>query len=397
MNVSKETAMDSLMVFNVKGSAISLSPITHGEIVSKEEENNIKAFRLAPFIDSSKREITRQDVPAISGNSFRGVGHRALFDLTMKILGISINDLFDMRVSEAEKRFVLLFLRVGGVASKGYSSVGGSSEEYRQLARVLSIVDLLGGCYHGHMIEGKLRMGFLYPLIQETAGTLVPSMTAFEKDGLPTLDDLKPATLRFMRKREPGEVIADEEDDSEATDDGTTGNGNTPPDKQKEGALFGFEVIPAGVRFTQDVTMLNAGENPGTMLALRAMLGLIKSNGTVGGSSGKGFGKIAITYQDKDDKDVGTTGDIEAYVNYVDKHRGEILAAIKELPETLKHVSKEQKAKAAKEKKAVKANAAANAADTDDPKPKDTRSRKPKDAKGSDMVPTIAESSGVVQ
>ncbi len=341
--MNKEDVLKSLSMYRVFGSALSLSPITHGEIVPEEERNNMTRFRVTPFICTSGNETKAIPVPTITGNPFRGISHRGVSDLTMKTLGLNLGDMAEKgEMSPLDSRLLTHFLRVGGSATKGQSPAGGSAEEYRQLKQGIPTVALYGGVYRGHMFEGLLRMGFLYVLTQETASILVPGINAEEKSLLPELNDLKLTELRFMRKREPGEVPEETVENGVDEEAVEKPEGKKKNEKAKEGSIFGFEVLPVGVRFVQEVILTNASENPGAMLALKAALGLIVANGTVGGNAAKGFGKVIISYKDEKGTPVGTMDDIAAYVDYVIEHKDEMIDTIKSIPKMLGSVPKKK-------------------------------------------------------
>jgi len=129
----------------------ALTPISHGD---EGTLSTITPFRRQRVYSEGEY----YDIPVVSGNSFRGgalrrKGMKRFCDL----LGLK-------KESLRAKPYYLLFN--GGALSKGDSDVSiGAKKEFR---RILPLVSIFGGGIDNMLLEGRMQIGFIYPIGKET-------------------------------------------------------------------------------------------------------------------------------------------------------------------------------------------------------------------------------------
>lgn len=268
------------------------------------------------------------DVPRISGNSWRGVWR----DVGASVL---VRQLFpDGAPHLTPSAFYFLFS--GGSLTKKTDQVATASAvtllqgttqrldvgAIRALGELLPSVALFGGAIGQTILPGKLQVGDLVPLCQETRHVVREALRDrcqtsvwdlrdiqqfSRKDdarGAPGLEflpaheqrQLEQPRTRSVTKRQPGLLG----DDQEAAWDAL---GEAPPVQTEEIAAragtaiqmrYGFETLAAGTEFDHWIALRDA-----TALELSALMLTIREWSrlpTIGGRSAQGWGRVLTTY-----------------------------------------------------------------------------------------------------
>lgn len=339
--------MKTLKVTRIAGTAVALTPISHGEISPEGVETNIIRFRRLPVLSKlPSGDIAENRVPVISGNAVRGLGRRLLFDTMVDALG-GRQKLEEYLPSDAKnKKLIWYFLRVGGTTEKGVKIQSTDYKTYIEMQEKIPTLALLGGNFQGHQFESSCRIGFMVALTEETKVFFREIMQGTESAGWKLIEETAEEIfgdkafpycsvysenigniytgrsckeIRYTRMREPG------------IEEGL-----------KEGSIYGIEVMPAGTMFGQ-LSVLCSDDEP-VKLAFKAMLALIQRRGILGGMCSKGHGMVKIRYSDID-----PDRDIKAFTEYCQDHENEIKEAVKSIPDALKYSSKDSKTNENKE------------------------------------------------
>lgn len=324
-----------LYVVVASGNAIALTPIVHGDVPSVQEarereegkrEGEPVYFRKQPFVIEDGGEEKRYMVPVCSGNMFRGISRRLLFDYTLGVLGKerSLADMFDNNYEQARR--VAYFLRVGGLTPDGTKAGNVEAGTYEDLRKNIPMLAVAGGVYMAHHFSGEMICGDAVPLAKELVPLLKKVIPPFAlpvpEDDLPALGDLIVYTARYSRRAEEERSGIDE----------------------KESMPYGVEALPAGTRLYQEMRLVTRRET--SVLAFKAMLYLLERYAHlkgIGGMTGKGHGKLLIKYKikegylNKELKDAGEPGPkhLEEYRKWLEENKNAVIDAIKNIPNKL--------------------------------------------------------------
>jgi len=129
----------------------AISPISHG---GEANFSNIQPFRTQKILFDG----TFYDVPVLSGNGYRGGQmRRPAMKAFIDLLGIKKSSL-------GKRAYYLLFS--GGSLSKGNDEV--SIVDKLALRRTMPLVSIFGGGVKNMLLEGRMQVGFVYPVGKET-------------------------------------------------------------------------------------------------------------------------------------------------------------------------------------------------------------------------------------
>lgn len=302
----------------IKGTALSLSPIVHNEVLeyrSSVEKGAAKKQRTMPFVCKNENGFDQiYRVPVVSGNSLRGIGRRLLMDHSFDILGYTVSDI----LKSADARRVAYMFYSGGLTPAGVSPKAVSVGTYDQIRVAIPFFGLLAGVYMGHHFEGCCKVGILVPITKETYPLYSESIPdSIDKDRLVSVDSLlTTSAIRYTRRATEEKV----------------------EDGDKEAMIYGTETIPAGTHFWHYNTCVTDSE--GAHLAFAAMFALLAQRGSVGGMTGRGHGQVSFSFQVE--KDGQTTAldirdSIERYDAFLVENSDTIKKSIAAIPEALKY------------------------------------------------------------
>lgn len=256
----------------------ALSSISHGQGVA----GTVQEFRREKIVQP---DGTVAEVPVVSGNGVRGVLRDISARITHRLLGEP-----DLPLA------VFDVLWSGGALMKAGSGSVLGSRQLRDLRALVPHVDLFGAAGGGRIIEGRLAVGKLVPLVAETAHVTPdagprPSMwDVMQVEEFSRQDDAKRPQLSGIiagalpTAGEQGSLLGD----VDPTPDLVRGDG---PAQQMR---YGAETIAAGTRFAWWLR-LDPWTTPLVEAQLRAALNEWVSTGAhVGGRSATGHGRLAF-------------------------------------------------------------------------------------------------------
>lgn len=330
--------MASIARHTATGSVTAMSPISHGTVPGKNaRKSNVMRLRRIPVILPPSAETEGRlvaEIPAISGNSIRGIGRELLFEETICALGLdkTFRDLPGL--SEQQARYVAYLLAKGGFTPNGAKIKNPSAiGAYLRVRQQIPMLGLLGGNYMGHGFEGALNINYMIPVIKETIRTNLakPEEGKTEAD-YPALADLETTGLddgvfiqRFTKNADPDYGLEmPEEVEATASD-------NNDSNDTRVRSIYQVEVIPAGTKLHHSMDVVVRAGEEGIFLAFRALVALLVERGRVGGLVGKGMGIVSMRYV-FDDGVEASVHDLSNYLDYLSTHRQEVIDAIVEIP-----------------------------------------------------------------
>lgn len=208
-------------------------------------------------------------VPVISGNAVRGLLRDISAGITFELLGRPELPLpvFD-------------FLWSGGALAKAGAGHAITTSELRELRRLVPHVGLFGGAGGGRIIEGRVQIGKMTPICQETAH-LLPAGAAGEGE-LPSIWDLTQIE-EFTRR--------DDAKRPQLTEQALADNGDSVDREVAQQMRYGIQTLAAGARLHWWLAM--SGVSDLEVAQLRATLGeWVRSGCHIGGRSATGHGRL---------------------------------------------------------------------------------------------------------
>lgn len=306
--------------YRFEGVATALSSISHGG----EHSGTTQFMRRERFVQADGRSI--EEVPVISGNALRGIWRDASGQLLWEELG---------RPELSLPVFHAIFS--GGALAKAGSAHVMANVKLRTLRELVPHVALFGAAGGGRIIEGKMQVGKLVPIVDETAH-LIPAAVRGSAAEHPSVwdvvqieqftrtDDAKRVSYAPMLAG-PRQLA---EQSALALAEPPEGEEKAPAQQMR----YGFETLPAGTRFwfwaaLMDVSPLEFDWFLCTLASWSA------AGGVVGGRSSTGHGRISIqTAQWGVSGPSLSVGGVPASTpgdtlrDHVSSHRGEILEAL---------------------------------------------------------------------
>lgn len=294
----------------IRGIVKALQPVVHNDWDSDD-------FRTVPYVLKHTPEDMEADdeayyienVPVVSGNSLRGIGRLHFIRHTLEeVLELDIKEITEDIWSDRSRiqncRFLSLLFYKGGVSPDGMKPKDSRAGAYEEAMKALPFLDLLGGIYGAHHIEGCLKIGFLVPRTVETQEFYVEK--AEDKiSGLITLEQLKNNVKTIMQVR--SSLPADQ---------------MLSHDGEKRSMPWKSIALPAGTDFYFRASCDT--KYPATVLAFRAFVGILAQHGFIGGTNRAGYGRVLYKL-----KDFNTAEAICSYDAYLESHKEEIVEGIR--------------------------------------------------------------------
>jgi CRISPR type IV-associated protein Csf2 len=239
-----------------------------------------------------------EEVPIISGNSLRGIlRDRGMLHMC-RSLGYGVNE--ETGEIKGLSLAAFYFLFSGGALSK-VSGRGLDIDQARRWRDLIPLVALFGGAMGNQIMPGKCKIGKAIPICQETAHILPER---FVEDGLLSIWDMCQEEAYTRRDDEKNEklrqlIAPDVRGLLEAKAAEKRGKIGTKKDKagptgQKQQMRYFVETLASGARLFWDITMDDV-----TDLEFEAFCVTLAEFGRfpyIGGKSGVGLGKVAISF-----------------------------------------------------------------------------------------------------
>lgn len=275
----------------LEGTVKALSSITH---------NGGQSFGISSKLRREKfvqLDGTVEEVPVISGNSLRGVLRDRSMLQMCKILGYGVEEEQGSVRGLSLAAFHFLFSG-GALTSEGGKTI--DIERARQLRKLIPLVGVFGGALGNTILPGKLKVGKLIPLCQETIHVLpakvqqpAPSIWEYLQEEMYTRKDdaknehYRPLIAPTEQQRQFHETTADALIPE-------IGSDLPAREGQKQQMMYYVETFAAGTPFYWRITLDDV-----TDIEFEAFLvGLAQFSRMpyVGGKSAVGLGEIAINF-----------------------------------------------------------------------------------------------------
>lgn len=253
----------------ISGTFQLLSHLVHSE----GTVSNVSKFRTSPVLFRDQIE----EVPALSGNSIRGLLRRHSAAHLCNALGIKGQEL-------PARLYYCLFS--GGSLQKGVSQTGRDTGFFAQLRNMIPHLSLFGAAVAQEIMPGKLVVDWAYPICQETT-----SITGVESHVV-AADLLE--SIRYTR-------LDDLEDKAE--------------DTAAQQMIYEVEALIPGTILAHSFVLTHASDMERG--AFYAVLNSLIGHPYLGGMSGKGHGRFSTSYTVDDEC-------LQGYQQHLEEHREEI-------------------------------------------------------------------------
>ena len=315
-----------LVTEKASGIGWTLSPLTHGRIRAHGERRETGApmeLNRIPFVLEVGGVTEVYSIPAVSGNSIRGILRRLLFDEMVHTLGLT-KDFSSLIPNITDARMTAFFLRNGGMTPKNTKRGTVQVGDYERLRSIIPHLGLLGGVFGGHHFEGDLFCDFMIPLTKETASIAGLQDTSDLPDIASIALSQAQNVIRYTRHTDMEPIDMDVELEDASSD--AAGD-------FKEQALYSFEVLPAGLRMLHELSVVTVHE-PVHLASGRGIF--IAGPGPLWVQLGGATARVRLDYK-FDDGTVATRTNLEDYREYIRDNTKELKEAIAAIPETLKY------------------------------------------------------------
>lgn len=263
-----------MRTYILEGIVTALSSISHN---GGERNGTITQLRREKFVQPTGKVAK---VPVISGNAVRGIlRDRGMFSMLQQ-LGYGVNRDTGEVTGLPLSAFYFLFSG-GALTSTGESGI--DIEKFRTMRETIPLIGLFGGAIGNIIMPGKMKIGKLLPICNETAHLLperfVPENTQTiweycQTEMYTRRDDEKNDRVRMLINRP---AIGDGEPAKPAT-----------PQQMK----YDVETLAAGTQFYWKIVLEDVSD-----VEFEAFLATVlefSKAPNVGGKSGVGHGEISI-------------------------------------------------------------------------------------------------------
>ena len=228
---------------------------------------------------------TVEEIPVVSGNSLRGIFRDAGMMHMLQVLGYGVDPSSGMIDGVPLSAFYFLFS--GGALTK--SSRGIDVDEARRWRELIPLVALFGGAMGNQIMPGKMKIGKLYPICNETAHIIPERFEPLcntsvwelcQQEAYTRRDDEKNENLRFLISGQDQLLLQAER------------KGEIEKPDHKQQMRYFVETLCAGSMFFWDVTLLDVSD-----VEFEAFLTTMTQWGRapyIGGKSGTGHGKVQL-------------------------------------------------------------------------------------------------------
>lgn len=268
--------MSERVSYHFSGVVTALAPISH---LGTQHGGTVATLNRQKVVQP---DGTVEEVPVVSGNSFRG----QLRDAGMRYMLDAIGLRVDLPAFH--------FLFSGGMLTKGESPANVRTGDYRRLRELVPLVSVFGGAIAGQIMAGKLDVGQFMPICAETVHLLPPSARRGQErfasiyDYLQIIeytrtDNSKQEAFRYLM--EPRAVALLE----------GAGLATLAEEPKTQQMRYGSEVFAAGTPFWHEMTLRHVSnlERESFLSAIAAYL----ERPTLGGKGAIGLGRVSFDYE----------------------------------------------------------------------------------------------------
>lgn len=235
-----------------------------------------------------------KEVPVISGNAIRGIWRRLAARELLELL----------EIETIPKKLKYLLYVGGGLSEKGKGNPLKEFEFKNKLRKNIPMLSLFGCSIGTGMLEGKLKTGFVYPVVKETYRIL----------GLEEVDDETISAKDII-----GEAMGTRLDNIDLTKE------EYEKEKSSVQMIYHHQYMAPGVKLMQDITILKP--NDIEVSCFISILEKFKEYPYIGGMISKGFGRVKIDKMPEESS--------EQYIDYIKENKQDIKKYLLSLNEEL--------------------------------------------------------------
>jgi CRISPR type IV-associated protein Csf2 len=281
-----------MKTYSFEGRVTALSSITHN---GGQSHGINQMLRREKFVQP---DLTIEEVPVISGNGFRGL----LRDIGMlhmcRSIGYGEPDGDGKPLGLTLPAFYFLFS--GGTLS-GDGGKALNLDRARQVKSLIPLVGIFGGALGNQIMPGKLKMGKMIPIVQETAHllppaikgeTLLPSIwDCCQREMYTRKDDEKNDKLRQVMSPQVLALIDQAKEAKRTKSEEGKPQEDTGHNQQM---MYYVETLAAGTQFYLRMTLDDVTDVE--FEAFITTLVEFSRKPFIGGKSGTGLGEVSLKF-----------------------------------------------------------------------------------------------------
>lgn len=272
-----------MKTYQFEGVVTAKSSIAHN---GGEQNGNITQLRREKFVQPNGKV---EEVPIISGNAVRGILRDVGMLNMLKKLGYGVTKDGDVKGLPLNAFY---FLFSGGSLSKE-GKAGTDINAFRKMKETIPLIGLFGGAVGNQIMPGKMKIGKLYPICEETSH-LIPEK--FHNEYMESSWEYVQTEMYTRRDDEKNDKVR-----------GLIGQAKSETlTETKQQMMYEVETISAGTRFYWSVTLEDV-----TDVEFEAFVFTVLAWSRapyLGGKSGVGLGEVQIQMGDWFEIDSRTTG-----------------------------------------------------------------------------------------
>lgn len=269
-----------MRTYILEGVVTALTSITHN---GGERNGTVTQLRREKFVQENGKV---ERIPVISGNAIRGILRDVGMFSMLKNVGYGVDEKTGEIKGLPLNAFYFLFSG-GSLTSTGESGV--DIDKFRKMREAIPLIGLFGGAAGNIIMPGKMKIGKMIPICNETAHLVPKRFVPEHSDTIWEYCQVEMYTRRDDEKNDRvRSLIA-----PKLMEDGTP---EAIADTKKKGGpqqmMYNIETLAAGTKFYWKVVLEDVSDVEFEAF-LATLLEFSKSPG-VGGKGGVGHGEISI-------------------------------------------------------------------------------------------------------
>ena len=273
------------MIEKFYGTYEAKAPISHGSDEDFGMEQRLRTLEMAVRTEDG---VEHEEIPVISGNGLRGYLRDLLAEDFFKTIDVEVHDILSNAFYS------------GGTLERGSGKPKIRRKLINNVRENLPMISLLGTALGSQMIKGKLDMGMLIPIAEETE-----NFTGIESNK--SVFEFVDETFYTRKDDREGEIDRDE-------------------DEQAQQMKYNVQVLTPGTRFYHWMTVEEATDIE--LACLGRAFELFNKRPFIGGMKRVGHGKVEYNY------DEGLP-DSEPYKEFLENNKEDIKEFIEDLDDKL--------------------------------------------------------------
>lgn len=269
-----------MKTFVLEGVVTALSSISHN---GGERNGTVTQLRREKFVQPNGKV---EKIPIISGNAIRGIlRDRGMYNMLHQV-GYGVNEKTGVVTGLPLNAFYFLFSG-GALTSTGASGI--DIKKYREMRETIPLIGLFGGAAGNIIMPGKMKIGKLIPICNETQH-LIPER--FIPNKIDTIWEYCQVEMYTRRDDEKNDrvrsLIA-----PKLLEDGTSESiEETKKNSGPQQMMYNIETLAAGTKFYWKIVLEDVSDIE--FEAFIATLIEFSKSPNVGGKGSVGHGEISI-------------------------------------------------------------------------------------------------------